>query len=142
MVRNRTFQKASREDMDAKGRADLLRCRVALLMGKDGELIRMYLDGSGTLSRVARLAGVSEAKVARRIHKLIRRLMDGQYITFLRNRDKFSDEQIEMARDYFVLGLQMSEIAEKHDASYYMVRQTMKRIGRLTNVTDNTTKKD
>ena len=87
---------------------------------------------------MARLAGVNEANVARRIYKLIRRLLDGQYITCLRNRDKFTQEQIEMARDYFVDGLPMSEIANRHDTTYYTVRQTMKLIQRLTSVTRTT----
>jgi predicted DNA-binding protein YlxM (UPF0122 family) len=115
-------------------RIDLLRCRAGLLTGKDGALVQMYLNGTGTLSQMARLAGVNEANVARRVHKLVRRLLDGQYITCLRSRDKFSDKQIEMARDYFVDGLTMREIADRHKATYYEVRKTMKKIQRLTSV--------
>ena len=83
---------------------------------------------------MARLAGVNEANVARRIHKLVRRLLDGQYITCLRSRDKFTQEQIEIARDYFVDGLPMKEIADRHETTYYEVRKTMRQIQRLTNV--------
>jgi predicted DNA-binding protein YlxM (UPF0122 family) len=138
MARSRAFQKVnpiSREETEATDRIDLLRCRAGLLTGKDGALVQMYLNGTGTLSQMARLAGVNEANVARRIHKLVRRLLDGQYITCLRSRDKFTQEQIEIARDYFVDGLPMSEIAWRRDISYYSVRRTLKKIQRLTTVT-------
>ena len=138
MARSRAFQKINRgsgEETEAGDRIDLLRCRAGLLTGRDGALMQMYLSGTGTLRQMARLAGVNEANVARRIHKLVRRLLDGQYITCLRNRDRFSDEQIEMARDYFVDGLPMKEIAERHEITYYQVRKTMRKIQRLTTVT-------
>ena len=139
MARSRTFQKISRgnkAEADFKDRIDLLRSRVGLLAGRDRALMQMYLDNSGTFSQMARIASVNEANVARRIHKLIRRLLDGQYITCLRNRDKFTQEQIEMARDYFVDGLSMSEIANRHEITYYEVRKTMKKIQRLTYVSN------
>jgi predicted DNA-binding protein YlxM (UPF0122 family) len=138
MARSRAFQKVnpiSREETEATDRIDLLRCRAGLLTGKDGALVQMYLNGTGTLNQMARLAGVNEANVARRIHKLVRRLLDGQYITCLRSRDKFTQEQIEIARDYFVDGLPMSEIAWRREISYYSVRRTLKKIQRLTTVT-------
>ena len=94
MARSRAFQKVNRssgEKTEAADRIDLLRCRAGLLTGKDGALMQMYLNGTGTIGQMARLAGVNEANVARRIHKLVRRLLDGQYITCLRNRDKFSE---------------------------------------------------
>jgi len=140
MARSRAFQKVnpiSREETEATDKIDLLRCRAGLLTGKDGALVQMYLNGTGTLNQMARLAGVNEANVARRIHKLVRRLLDGQYITCLRSRDKFTQEQIEIARDYFVDGLPMSEIAWRRDISYYSVRRTLKKIQRLTRVTED-----
>jgi DNA-binding CsgD family transcriptional regulator len=45
---------------------------------------------------------------------------------------------MEMARDYFVDGLPMREIADRHEVTYYTVRQTMKRIQRLTAVRQKT----
>jgi DNA-binding NarL/FixJ family response regulator len=89
---------------------------------------------------MARLAGVNEANVARRIHKLTRRLLDGQYITCLRNRDKFTPLQMKIARDYFVRGLPMREIANRNDVSFYTVRQTMRSIQRLVNVRETADK--
>lgn len=145
MARSRAFQKVnpiSREETKATDKIDLLRCRAGLLTGKDGALVQMYLNGTGTLSQMSWLAGVNEANVARRIHKLVRRLLDGQYITCLRSRDKFSDEQIEMARDYFVDGLPMKEIADRHEITYYQVRKTMRKIQRLTSVPNKAGEED
>ena len=134
---SRVFQKinrGSRAETEAAGKIDLLRSRVGLLTGKDRALMQIYLDNSGTFSQMAKIAGVNEANIARRIYKLVRRLLDGQYITCLRNRDKFTQEQIEMARDYFVDGLPMGEIADRHEITYYEVRKTMKKIQQLTSV--------
>ena len=101
MSRGRAFSKIHpRRARDGfKDRIDLIRSRAELLTGRDRALIQMYLDNTGTFRQMARLAGVNEANVARRIHKLVRRLLDGQYITCLHYRDKFTEEQIEMARD-------------------------------------------
>ena len=122
MARSRTYQRIDQNRKPAAQEAekiDVLRSRAGLLTGKDRALMKIYLENSGTFRQMARIASVNEANVARRIHKLIRRLLDGQYITCLRNRDKFTHEQIEMARDYFVDGLPMSEIAWRHDTTYY-----------------------
>lgn len=137
MARSRLFQEINRsggEGADARDKIDLLRCRAGLLRGRDGALMQMYLNGTGTIGQMARLAGVNEANVARRIHKLVRRLLDGQYITCLRSWDKFSDEEIEIARDYFIDGLPMTEIADRREITYYQVRKTMRKIQRLTSI--------
>jgi predicted DNA-binding protein YlxM (UPF0122 family) len=140
MARSRAhkFIQSSGKEDTLEDRIDVLRCRVGLLTGKDRVLMQMYLDNANTFSQMARLGGINEANVARRIHKLIRRLLDGQYITCLRNRDKLTEAQIEMARDYFVAGLPMREIADRHGTTYYVVRQTMKQIQRLTSLRQNT----
>ncbi len=145
MARSRAFRKINRIDAAVlrqqnagADRIDLIRNRAELLTGRDRALVQMYLDNAGTFSQMARLAGVNEANVARRIHKLIKRLLDGQFITCLQYRDKLTQEQIEIARDYFVDGLSMREIADRHEITYYAVRQAMKEIQRLTAVNRET----
>jgi DNA-binding CsgD family transcriptional regulator len=143
MARSRTFEefnRGSEKGSQAKGRSleaavdriELLRSRVGFLKGKDGALMKIYLENAGTFRQMARIAGVNESNIARHIHKLIRRLLDGQYIECLRNREEFTQEQIEIARDYFVDGLPMSEIADRREITYYYVRKTMKKIQRMT----------
>jgi len=135
MTRSRaqkTIQRRNKTEDEFEDRIDLLRNRASFLTGKDRALMQMYLENATTFSQMARLAGVNEANIARRIHKLVRRLLDGQYITCLRNRDKLSPLQIKIARDYFVRGLSMHKIADTNKITYYTVRQTMRYIQRLT----------
>ena len=111
-----------------RDRIDLLRSRVSLLTGKDKLLMTMYLRNGNTFYQMAKLTGVNEATVARRIYKVTKRLMDGEYITCLRNRDKFTEEEMAVARDYFLGGKSIKKIAGKRRLSYYRVRQTLKKI--------------
>lgn len=116
---------------------DLIRSRAGLLTGKDRAIMQIYLDNGVTFKQMARIAGVNEVCVARRIHKLVKRLLDGQYITCLRNRHKFTSEELDIARDYFLGGLPMSRIAENRSATYYTVRRAMKKMQRLTKITED-----
>jgi DNA-binding transcriptional regulator YhcF (GntR family) len=94
----------------------------------------MYLENGNTFRQMAQLAGVNEATIARRIYKLIQRLLDGEYITCLRNRKLFSAREMKVAKDYFLLGLSMRRIAAKRECSYYRVRQALKKIQALVQV--------
>lgn len=125
-----------------RDKIELLRCRVELLTGKDKLLMQMYLENGNTFSQMAKLAGVNETTIARRIHKVIKRLIDGEYITCLRNRDKFTKAQMRIAKDYFLMGMSMKKIADKRGCSYYRVRETMIKIQRLVNITNETARFD
>lgn len=120
--------KARNEHRD---RIDLLRSRVSLLAGRDKLLMTMYLENGNTFYQMAKLVGVNEATIARRIHKLMRRLIAGEYITCLRNRDKFTKPEMDIAKDYFLLGVSIRKIAAKRHCSYYRVRETLKEIQQL-----------
>ncbi len=67
----------------------------------------------------------------------MKRLIDSEYITCLRNRDKFTETEMDIAKDYFLLGLSMKKIAKKHDSTYYRVRETLKKIQRLVKIADS-----
>ena len=127
----------SKDENEYRDRIDLLRSRVNLLTGKDKLLMTMYLENSNSFRQMARLAGVNETSIARRIHKVTKRLIDGEYITCLRNRDKFSKTEMAVAKDYFLLGLSMKKIAVKRRWSYYRVRETLKKIQRLVTITNS-----
>lgn len=120
-----------------RDRIDLLRSRVGLLTGKDKLLMTMYLKNDNSFRQMARLAGVNEASVARRIYKITKRLIDGEYITCLRNRDKFTRAEMAIAKDYFLLGLSMKSVANKRRTTYYHVRGILKRIQQLVNIADS-----
>ena len=107
---------------------DLLRGRLNLLNGKDKVLMTMYLENGNSFRQIARLTGISDTSIARRINRLTKRLLDSQYIVCLRNRDKFTREQMTIAKDYFLTGLSIRKIAMKRRRSFYHVRETMKKI--------------
>ena len=113
-------------------RIDMLRSRAGLLTGKDRLLMQMYLDKANTFRQMARLAGVNDANIARHIHKIVRRLLDGQFITCLRNRNKLTPAEIDIARDYLLTGLSIRQITRKRNVTYYAARNAMKKIQQLT----------
>ena len=61
-----------------RDRIEQLGSRVSLLSGKDRLLMTMYLKNGNSFRQLAQLAGVSETNIARRIHKIIKRLTDGE----------------------------------------------------------------
>jgi predicted DNA-binding protein YlxM (UPF0122 family) len=134
------FMKTVHENLDGKDmnageerrdRIDLLRSRVGLLTGRDKALMTMYIENGSSFGQMARLAGVNQASVARRIYKITQRLMNGEYITCLRNRDKFNKGELDIAKDYFLDGLSIKKIAKKRDFTYYCVRKALKKIQRI-----------
>ena len=133
-INTQKINRRSQAEDEFEDRIDVLRSRVNLLTGRDRTLMKMYLDNDAHFSQMARLAGVNEANIARRISKLTRRLLDGQYITCLRNRDRMTQTQLKIAKDYFVAGLPMRKIALNNGTTYYQVRKAMKLIQRLTAV--------
>jgi len=112
---------------------DLLRSRLHLLNGKEKVLMTMYLENGSSFRQIARLTGISDTSIARRINRLTKRLIDGQYIACLRNRDKFTRDQMTIAKDYFLVGLSMKEIALKRRWSRYHVRETIIKIKSVLN---------
>ena len=120
-----------------RDRIDLLRIRASMLTGKDKLLMTMYLSNSNSFRQMSRLAGVNEASIARRIHKVTKRLIDSEYITCLRNRDKFTRTEMAVAKDYFLLGLSQRKIAIKRNYSVYRIRKILKRIQQLVKIADS-----
>ena len=114
-----------------RDRIDLLHRRASLLTGKDRLLMIMYLERGNSYRQMARLAGVAETSIARRIQKITERLIDGEYITCLRNRDKFTRTEMAVANDYFLLRLPQRKIAAKRNYSVYRVRKILKRVRQL-----------
>jgi len=120
-----------------RDRIELLRSRVGLLTGKDRLLMTMYLENGNTFRQMARLAGVNESNIARRIHRITKRLIDGEYIMCLRNRDKFTSAEMAIAKDYFLRGLPQRRIASKRNCSFHHVIKTLRRIHELIRTVDN-----
>jgi len=109
---------------------DLLRSRLNLLEGKDKVLMTMYIENGNSFRQIARLLNISDTRVARRIHRLTKGLTGGDYINCLRHRDKFTGHQMNIARDFFLLGLSIRRIAAKRRRSRYFIHETIVRIQR------------
>jgi len=133
-IHNNISQDSLQARNEVRDRIDLLRSRATLLTGKDRLLMTMYLNNANTFRQMARLAGVNETNIARRIHKIIKRLIDGEYITCLRNRQIFSRAEMVIARQYFLLGWSIKKIAGEQGLSYYGVRKSLKKIQQLVQV--------
>jgi hypothetical protein len=131
----RTHENVSAEAPDLKDRhrdqADVLRSRLHMLSGTDKVLMTMYVENGNSCRQIARIQGVSETTVARRIDVVVKRLMDGEYIRCLRSRRKLTADQMAIAKDFFVMGLPMSRIAGRRGSSVYRVRRTLVKIREL-----------
>jgi len=104
---------------DYRERVELLTRRICLLTGTDRILMTMYLVNGNTFYQMAKLSGISQSTIARRIHKVTKKLIDGEYITCLRNRDKFDENELKIAKDYFLIGKSIKQIAAKYKITYY-----------------------
>ena len=108
-----------------RGGIELLRSRLNLLTGTDKVLMTMYVEHGNSIRQIARIRGASETSVNRRIRAITKRLTDGPYIECLRNRDKLTVRQLAVAKDYYLMGLSMRQIAAKRRRSYYRVREAI-----------------
>lgn len=91
-------------------------------------LMTMYIKNGNSFRQMARLSGINESRISRRIHKLTSRLMNGEYIRCLRNRDRLEEGELNIAKDYFLDGHSMKKIAKRRGRTYYGVRKTLRKI--------------
>jgi predicted DNA-binding protein YlxM (UPF0122 family) len=112
---------------------DLLRHRKDLLEGEDKVFMTMYLDNGNSFRQMSRLLGVSETTISRRIDKLTKQLTGESFYIYRQYRKKLDKRQKQFARDYFLMGLSLRQIAYKHNCSFYLVKKTM---GRILNLID------
>ena len=132
---NRINMHISEQALDAKhlqrGHMERLRGRLGLLRGKDKVLMTMYIVNGSSFRQIARLRGVSETSVARRIHQIAERLTSGEFLICLRHRAQLSPRQMAIARDYFLTGLSLKQVAGKRGMSLYAVRKELTGIRNL-----------
>ena len=137
MYMKRIHENISEQTINVKvmrrGGIEMLRSRLNLLTGTDKLLMTMYIENGNSIRQIARIRGVTETSIARKIHTITRRLTDGPYIDCLRNRDKLTDRQLSIAKDYFLAGLSMRRIATKRHWSYYRVRNNLIEIRTIIN---------
>lgn len=111
--------------------ADILRDRLDLLDGNDRVLMKMYLEAGSSFRQMARLAGVNEVTVARRIRSTTRRLVNGQYLDCLRHREKLTAMELNVAKDYYLKALPMRSVSARRGWTYYRTQRTIRKIRRF-----------
>ncbi len=116
---------AQRETME------LLRSRIDLLTGTDRTLVMMYLENGNSVRQIAELAGLQTSTVARRIHRIVERLHDETFLLCLKQRDCFSEIELAIVKDYFVLGLSARRISSNRNVSYYRARAAIRKARQL-----------
>ena len=110
---------------------ELLRDKTHMLSGKDRVLMKMYLERGSSPTELARLAGVTEQRITRRLSKIAARLIEGRYVNCLQRRDKLTELELGAARDRFIDGLSVREMAAKWGWSYHHARNTLRKIRRV-----------
>ena len=107
---------------------ELLHERIALLAGSDKAMMTMYMEKGISVRQIARLLGTTESRIARRIRKLTANLIDGEYLECLRTRERFTRNQLDIARDYFLSGMSIRIIAARRRRSCYYIRKVVSNI--------------
>jgi len=114
-------------------RVDMLACRAEILNAEDRALMKMHLKSGFTFRQIAQVAGTTEAKIARRIHRLSSKLVDGEYIKCLKNRERFTRMELMVAKDHYLDGMSIKNIGKKREMSIYMVRQVLEKARKIVN---------
>jgi transposase len=116
---------------DHREDVEFLRERVWLLSGSDGAIARMHLEHGATYRQIAKVAGVNEVTVARRIRRIVKRLDNWKYVCLAREKgmDKFERA---VAREYLVRGLGKHEIALRLRCGKERVAKALSRVEAVT----------
>ena len=110
------------------GELDLLLVRMELLAPADRILLEMRFEHNMSFQKIATFTGIGPTTVTYRIRRMVRRLLSDDYITILRAKDNFTQQELEISYDYFILGLGYRAIAAKRKISRSTVRRSANRM--------------
>ena len=127
-IHSNVSQKNLDDKIKNRAQIELLSSRLNHLDGEDKYLMIMYLENGNNAFRISRMTGKCRTSITRRVNALTKRLLDGRFITCLRNRRKFNKHQMAIAKDYFLTGLSIKKITLKRHCSRYRVTETIKKI--------------
>jgi len=100
--------------------------RVDMLPAGQRAIVTLFLNGR-SFRMLAKNAGVNEATVARRLRKIVSRIISDDFLAAL-SQDDMSKEKIEIIRDYFINGLSVKAIAKKTGISRYRVSKIIRQL--------------
>jgi len=103
--------------------------RVDMLPAGQRVFVTMFLN-IRKFNMLARTAGVNEVTIARRLRKIIGRIISDNFLSAL-PQDDLSEEKIEIIRSHFVNGLSVKSISKKTGISRYRVRKIIQQARKL-----------
>lgn len=103
--------------------------RVDMLPKKDRALVSTFL-GMQKYQPIAKLAGVDEATIARRLKKIASVISStaAVFLAALPQSSSISPEKMKILKDYFLANLPITRIAKNRNVSIYIVRKTIRNI--------------
>ena len=111
--------------------AELLEHRLEFLTLRDRQIMTMWIRQGVSLHQIALLTNSHPSSVSRRVRRLSARLLRGAFIDCLRNRVHFTDEQLAIARQRFLLKLPIKTIAQNCKCTPYRVRLVLSQIHKI-----------
>ncbi len=102
-----------------------------LLRPEERALLDMYYDKGNTIVQLARVAGISESAMSARLHKVTRKLVDGDYYYSVKYRDRLTILEQLIARDYFLDNMTLKGTADKRKTSVRQVRKAVAKVRKL-----------
>ena len=115
-----TTQKTSKKEL--LGIFEKLATRVDMLPVQQRTFVRLF-QSTGKYRPIAKMAGVHEANIARRLKKIAERISSNNFIAALSQNGSLPCETMEILKDYFVADLPMIRIAKNRNISCYKVRK-------------------
>ena len=110
-------------------RVECLQLRLGLLEPDDRVLLEMHLNHQVRFRQLEILTGIPARTLARRAKGLADRLVGEKYISFIRQRERFSEDELQVAYDHYLLGLGYRQIAAKRRIATSQVRLILTRLG-------------
>jgi len=87
--------------------------RLDLLESADRTLMVMRFQHGISCRQLARMSGLGTGNIVRRTNTLAQRLLEKEYIIVLRNRRRFSNIELKVAYDRYLLGFGYRRISAK-----------------------------
>jgi predicted DNA-binding protein YlxM (UPF0122 family) len=111
-----------------QNQAIILRERLNYLHGRDKIIMSMYLINGISYRQIALLLKINQGTIFRIIKKTIHKLTEGVFAACIEKKEKFSSNEISIAKDYFVNDLSIRQIANKYNTSFYNIREQLNEI--------------
>ena len=123
---------ADGDDRRSRRRAeiDLLLMRLEHLVGMERIVMEMRFRQGLTFRQLELLTGQPRRTIAGRVKRLAQQLMAGDYISIVGQGDRFSEEELRVAYDHYLLGLGYRRIAAKREMATRRVRVILARLER------------